>query len=472
MIAAQARALGRLIEQLESGAGNDALGASLAAVVRHLRPRSMGLRLVDGQLDGIRPVDGQELVSELLTLTRALARHHVSIINFQVGTTPKEVLQLAALLAVHDSSDSQPSVFAAARRLGFWHVALYGDGCAGYESKLTLPDVTPTRTREDTDQKITEFSAAAAKALAASDAVQLATTLSQVMRTEIVTIDSLANNPIADASIGNDIHSRWRAHREQAMSADALRLVSGLLTTDDFPRNELVAIVRRAGDIGTMVMMQHLSAAASLFDRRLYYDAIVEADVGINVLMAHLDHQHWFVVRNAASLLGAMRATAAEAALITALQHPDDRVRTAVATALVQLATSAGMRALEAAIRDTSSEVRRRALRGLLTSDGLARSAAVVSEALDLERDPEVQLEVVSSLRQIATPQAVQQLVRLCSPAGSAGKSNEFKRAALEALVQLRPTAAAPFLRIQSQDRDMEVRAHAQALLERISRAA
>ena len=89
----------------------------------------------------------------------------------------------------------------------------------------------------------------------------------------------------------------------------------------------------------------------------------------------------------------------------------------------------------------------------------------MISEALDLERDADVQLEIVASLRAMGTPHAVQQLVRLCSPSGSAYKSAEFQRAALEALTALRPTAAAPMLRVRCHDRDPDVRAHAAALL-------
>jgi HEAT repeat protein len=266
--------------------------------------------------------------------------------------------------------------------------------------------------------------------------------------------------------------ARWTACVGHVITPPSLRLVAGLLASSAVSHEVLVRVLRRAGNDATSILMQHLTAATSLLARRVLFDVIIELGVGVPVLVAHLQHRLWFVVRNAACLLGALRAPEAETALVAALSHADERVRTAAATALMQLATPSARRALEGAIRDSSSDVRRRALRGLLHGDGQSRSAAVLSEAVDLERDEDVQLEVVSALRELATSFAAQQLSRLCSPSVTAGKSVAFRRAALEALVAVRPTAALPLLRLQSKDRDADVRAFATELLARVSRAA
>ena len=132
------------------------------------------------------------------------------------------------------------------------------------------------------------------------------------------------------------------------------------------------SVLRHAGNDGTAAVMEQLTAADTVFHRRVFFDTIVELGTGTSVLITHLAHPKWFVVRNAACLLGAMRTVDAEAALIKGLAHADERVRTSVATALIQLGTPAGRRALKNAIHDSSSQVRRRILESLLREDGVA----------------------------------------------------------------------------------------------------
>lgn len=469
MIVAHARALGRLIHELESGAANDVIAAHLAAVVRHLRPRTVDLLVGAQRLEFPEAPAEEASTPELATLYAALTRHGITGVSVRMGVTPKELLQFAALLAVRTTENSQPSVFQAVRQLGFWHISLRGESWETAKASLPiLPTPFPATSIGDATAQIAQLQEALSNALTAADAIAVAHVLTRAILSEQVT-QAAASATTAD---GLNVAHEWSAATTTMLNVAALQLITELIAAHAYPREALITIVRRAGDPGASAVLQQLSTATSLVDRRTLFDAIVQAGVGARVLTAMLDHSQWFVVRNAAALLGAMRATSAEAALIAHLSHADERVRTSIATALVQLGTQSGRKALEIAIRDASTEVRRRALKGLLSADGLARSAAVLSEALDLERDPDVQLEVVNGLRAIGTPLAVQQLLKLCSPSGSAGKSIAFRRAALDALAALRPTAAVPLLRIQAQDRDEDTRRHAQALLEQMGRAA
>jgi hypothetical protein len=471
MISPYVRSIGRLVADLQAGAGNEAIGNSLAAVLRQVRPRTAQLRvegeqlLLDGHL--VPETDG----AEVETLRLAMTRQELSGLELQMGVTAREVLQLTALLAVSESASDQTTIFDAARRLGFWHITLQGEAAAPVARPAAAIDAsTPTvGSLADAERLAEEYHTELADALAGSQATQVATVLARVTRLEHAAVTAAAANPSDEATA---IAARWSQCFTHLCTPPALRLVAGLVITESFPHDTLVAILARAGHAGTATLMQYLTAAASLMHRRVLFDTIVELGSGVPVLIANLEHKLWFVVRNAACLLGALRATEAEPALIATLSHADERVRTSSATALAQMGTQTGRRALENAIRDSSSEVRRRALRGLLHGDGLTRSAAVLSEAVDLERDPEVQLEVIAALREIGTPSAVQQLVKMCSPSTSAGKSFEFRRAAMDALVALRPSAAAPLLRIHAQDRDPVVRTYAQAMLEHVSRAA
>jgi hypothetical protein len=467
-----AHALGRLIADLESAAGNDVLGVSLAAIVHEVRSRTVTLELRDDALYADETLVDTAATPDAAALVAACRRHGVTRMAFTMGATPRELLQFAALLAVRDADPAQPSVVEAARRLGFWHLTVRGDDQTRAAANITPPAPPAAVELGDLDDAhwlATELVVTLDRAVEQGDAVQVATVLSRAIRTERAAMDAANRTGSADA---HALLACWTDIVEHLTTQPAIKLVVGLLTTMDFSREELVRILRRAGPSATSTLMVHLSATPFAMDRRILFDAIVEVGTGWSVLVTHLDHKRWFVVRNAACLLGAMRAEDAEPALIARLTHKDERVRTAIATALLQLGSANGRRALERIIRDTSSAVRRQALRGLLTSEGLARSAAVLSEALDLERDTDVQMDVVSGLRELGTPHAVHQLVRLCSPASSAGRGVHVRRAALEALLELRPTVAMSFLRIEAQDRDATVSGYARAMLQKIGQAA
>ena len=464
------RALGRLIQQISAGAANDVIGAALAAAVRHVRPRSATFQLAGDALilDGAAIAD--EGNAEVVALRDALIRHGVSTLLIRHGSTARELLQCCALLAASQSTGDETSIVDAASRLNFWHLAI--DGAAPAQvavSAVSAADALPVTTADDAERRCGALTDALDRAVAASDALEASKLLTQAVRTEQVAIAAAATSPSEEPTT---VATHWSDCVAHGTTAPALRLIVAMVLDGGYPRDALLEVLRRAGNAGTAALMQQLTVAQSLLHRRLLFDAIVDVKVGVAVLIAHLEHKSWFVARNAACLLGALKAVEAESALISALLHPDERVRTSIATALVQLGTPNGRRALENIIRDSSSEVRRRAMRGLLSGEGLARSAAVLSDAVDLERDPDVQLEIVATLRELGTPQAVQQLARLCSPAALAGKSMAYRREAMEALVALRPALAAPLLRIQAQDRDPAVRELARWLTEFATSAA
>ena len=476
MSSVSARALGRLVADISSGAGNEVLSSSLAAVVRYSRPRELELHLHENDLQVNGLTCGRDDAPELATLADVLVRHHLSGLTLQMGVTPRELLQLAALLAGPVPEPGSPSIAAAARALGFWHIIVHTsedaagvdagpDAHASGDGAAALAAIAPSASVDSATERSHALVTRLDEAVTRDDADAVGRCLSEARRAEL----AAAQSGHADAAAIAEV---WSDCLTQLAVPHALRLVAGLVLDDTFPQGEARAILQRAGDAGTLALFQLLSASDSMVHRRSLFDAIVQSATGVPVLVAHLAHERWFVVRNAVCLLGAMHATTAEGALIETLSHDDDRVRTAAATALLQLGTVSGHRALERAIHDSSSDVRRRALRALLRDEALARSATLLSEALDLERDGDVQLDVVASLKAIGTPHAIRQLVRLCGTTGQIARAPAVRRAALEALVTLRPSVAAPLVRRYAQDRDPEIRAHARGLLPRVNSAA
>ena len=85
-------------------------------------------------------------------------------------------------------------------------------------------------------------------------------------------------------------------------------------------------------------------------ERRSYRRAIVHCPSAAGALVHLLLDPRWYVVRNAAELLGEMRLTEADTKLIVAVRHTDARVRRAAVASLGRLATIRAVHALQHAI--------------------------------------------------------------------------------------------------------------------------
>ncbi len=221
-------------------------------------------------------------------------------------------------------------------------------------------------------------------------------------------------------------------------------------------------------DVEAERLIQQLLTSDSMAVRRACFDALTALRRGVDALVPLLQHTEWFVVRNAACLLGAMAAHSTEHALTATLAHIDERVRAAAVTALLQLDTPTSRAAVRGAVRDESAEVRRRAVRGFLAEQGTWGNVEQLLQAFERERDLDVQLEFLYALGTLATPDAVQRLIRLCSIEG-ARRPAEFRIAAAEALATARLGAAMPMLRAMLRDPDMHARAAARHLIRAVS---
>jgi len=226
----------------------------------------------------------------------------------------------------------------------------------------------------------------------------------------------------------------------------------------------LLQAIDRCGQPGGATLIAYLMAAEAREERRVYFDAIVQLRAGIPILIGALGHSQWYIVRNAACLLGEMEAEKADAALARLLDHPDERVREAATGALAKLDTRTARLALQQLLHDRSPRVRLHAVEAFARNRE-ARIAAPLSVALDAEEDGDVQLGLLAGLGQIGTPDAVEKLVRAALPAGMRPRPATFRIAALEALVVARGRAAHATLRSVMEDDDPAVREAAQRLV-------
>lgn len=250
-----------------------------------------------------------------------------------------------------------------------------------------------------------------------------------------------------------------------------LRAVAALLPRKREKTAEYVAVLVRTGEDGADALIDQLTQAQTAADRRCYYDVLIQLKAGVPALVHMLGDARWFVARNAADLLGEMKAGEAEGPLVDLLRHRDDRVRRAATYALVSIGTPTALRAIHGAIRDDSPAVRMQAAQAIAARGG-EKSAGTLTRALDEENDPEVQLALLAALGKIGTPDAVQKLVKAAEPEGRffKKKPTPFRVAAVQALGEARtPVALAALTELQG-DRERDVRDAAARLLATVKR--
>ena len=237
-----------------------------------------------------------------------------------------------------------------------------------------------------------------------------------------------------------------------------LRAVAQLLPRSRDRVERYRAVLIRTGEDGADALIEQLTNAGSLAERRVYFDTLAKLHAGVPALIHMLGDARWYVARNAADLLGEMQAPESEQPLTEMLKHDDDRVRRAAATALAKLGTPRALQALHNALKDNSPQVRLQAVTGLAARRAEKTSGTLV-KALDEEPDSEVQLEILRGLGRLGTPDAVQKLIKAAEATGFYQKKPvSYRVAAVNALAEARTAAALAALQQLNNDREKEVK--------------
>jgi hypothetical protein len=238
-----------------------------------------------------------------------------------------------------------------------------------------------------------------------------------------------------------------------------LTVVAPLLASHREMYDELLAIFARTADDGAEALIDQLNAAQSLAERRVYFDSLRKLNAGIKVLIHMLGDSRWYVVRNAADLLGEMSANDAEPKLSELLQHDDDRVRKAAVSALSKMTGAGAVKGLSASLEDGAPGVRMRAASALGASKTPAAANALIKH-LEREEVAEVQHACLSSLGKIATGDAIRFLTKAAQPATGLfkKKATTYRVAAVRALGEARTPAAMGALQNLLHDKEKDVR--------------
>ncbi len=449
-------ALSRFVVLLQRDAAADAQRESLRALVVGSQEGKVELELRDRQLTlNGRPLP--LLLESVDPLIERLRAHRIRSLTVRRNAMAGELVDLGRMLA------SPPEPDASGAGIGLWNV-----------------QVVRWASSEEADDQLAGELAGAPSAEARAAVEQLTAAnhadADAAVATVVARLAQAADaGRVADIGLllpALDEGARQRTdRRKQELCADALvraatpsvvRQFAHLLPgrTDRGPDLELLA---RLGDVGAHALIAQLMAAERIDERRAYFDAIVAIRASIPTLIDALGHPQWFVVRNAASLLGEMRAVEADEALAPLLGHRHERVRQASAAALSRLGTARAKRALRLVIHDVLPEIRMHATEAMADK----RMASPLAQALDIEPDDEVRVGIIAALGRLGTPAAVQRLIRASEPGGNGADTTPvpIRVAALEALAAARGTSSLPMLRELMADTDSAIRDAARRLI-------
>jgi HEAT repeat protein len=290
--------------------------------------------------------------------------------------------------------------------------------------------------------------------------IVVAETRAQEKRWEVVArvFDTFVRNEIAEEH-DTDVRRAYTIGLRRLTKPTLLRGVAALLPRRPDLRDALHAVLLRLGPDGAEALIDLLTSADSLTDRRAYLLLLAKMREAVPTLMHLLGDNRWYVVRNAIDLLGEMRATEAENALLEVANHREERVRRSAATALARLGTPRAIQAVQHMLTDAVPEVRVHAVQGL-GSVKSPRAVPVLSRALDGEADQEVQAVILAALGRQATDEAVARLTKAAEPEGRLfkRKPTALRVSAVQALAEANTPAALAAIRRFAEDKDRDVR--------------
>ncbi|MGQ0646331.1 MAG: HEAT repeat domain-containing protein [Gemmatimonadaceae bacterium] len=255
-----------------------------------------------------------------------------------------------------------------------------------------------------------------------------------------------------------DVKRAFAIQMKRLAKPGILRGVAELLPKHREIRDTVQAFLLRQGDPAADVLIELLTSAESASDRRAYRDAVRQCPSAAEPLVQLLRDHRWYVVRNAAELLGEMNATESDQELINTLRHRDARVRHAATLALIKLGTPRALHTIVRALGDPDASVRLKAALGL----GNVRSPRAVPallSALDVEEDPKIQSAIFSALGHHAADEAIARLIEETKPGPLLKRRPVTRRlAAIQALGDAGTHEARSALRSLTRDRDKSVR--------------
>jgi HEAT repeat protein len=225
-------------------------------------------------------------------------------------------------------------------------------------------------------------------------------------------------------------------------------------------------VLRRAGPDGTKVVVDLITSQPRRDERRTSFESLRKVKEGYHLMVSMLRHPDWYVVRNAAWLVGELGIDEVVPELALALEHRDGRVRQAAAVALAKIATPQTLEHLARLLTQGDPRLRSLVLNAVKGPEAAGLVRPLVA-ALSQEKDPQLAVECVRSLGRIGTREAISALVDAAQPPRwfSGKKPREARLAAIEVLATCGGPAALGTLEELVRDRDREIQETARKAL-------
>ena len=229
-------------------------------------------------------------------------------------------------------------------------------------------------------------------------------------------------------------------------------LLAPLERRDCTEKESIHRILAALGGKGAYWLIQRICLAPGLYERKALATALIHiGPPAVPPLLAMLNDERWYVVRNMVAILGELRCRECIWELEKPLYHEDVRVRKEAVRALVKM----GGEQAEASLIPILEESDERLVRHAILALGLMRSTEAVPALLwHLERRDlllnglEVKKEILVALGRIGDRRATGPLLKLLKPKGwpVIGRWLEFKVAVAAALGMLGDETALPVL--------------------------
>lgn len=452
--------------------------AALRALVALTKLGSITVAVREGELvvEGNAVSPALPLIPDLTALFEA---HRVTAVSFSQGAPPGEVLNFVKRLAA-DPEEDQVAELAE-------YVADEWRGTGVFVSLTGL------------DEPASTVNGKTGAALPAAPAV---TSLGIAMR-------RLASAPHGDDVLDrlNDVGAEIRDAFEADRLEEAVQALSAVIALEGRARSDYVRrcygielrrsltrgilqrvtrmlsdarygdaasrVLRRAGPDGTKVLVDQINSLPAMDERRMAFASLRTVKEGYHLMVSTLRHPDWYVVRNAAWLVGELGIGEVVPELALALEHRDGRVRQAAAVSLARVATPEALEHLVRIIARGDPRMRSLVLNAVQGPEaaGLVRP---LTTALELEKNPLLAGEYMRALGRIGTADALRTLSNIAQSGRwfLGRKPKPLRLAAIDALRQVGGPHAIGFLEPLVRDRDRDVQEAARMALMDIRRPA
>lgn len=256
---------------------------------------------------------------------------------------------------------------------------------------------------------------------------------------------------------------RSPVQREYAMST--LERVAGGKMTEFLLRQleskagdeyeQIYRIFQQLGEKAARVIIQRLCIAEGRFARKALSTALVKiGDPAVPPLLAMLQDERWYVVRNLVAILGEIGCRQCLDELKPALCHGDPRVRKEAVRTIAKIGGREAESAIVGLLADGDPAIIKQAIHSL----GVMKSQAAVQPLLEMVAKRDIflkslhlKVEALQAIGRIGDKRATPYLLRLLdkSPWFARSKWEELKISVAEALGKLNDEKALPALKIR-----------------------